>query len=74
MMTAKPDYYAEDIADLLKCTPEYIRATARRNGWKFKPRLHIAHIRIPVEWIDRNRQSSETTRETLDRLSNLERK
>lgn len=70
-MNAHSSWYAEDIADLLRCTPEYVRATANRNGWTFKPRLHVRHVRIPQEWVDRAKRKGETQRQTLDRIFGL---
>jgi len=67
-MTKHPDYFAEDIAELLGCCPEYVRATARRYQWSFKPRRHVPHIRIPLEWVERNHIKGETRRQTLDRI------
>lgn len=70
-MTKHPNWYAEDIADILNCTPEYVRATARRYQWSFKSRQHIPHIRIPLEWIEKARAKGETQRQTLDRVFGL---
>lgn len=70
LMSSRPNWYAEDIAEKLDCTPGYVRATARRYQWRFKSRLQQPHTRIPTAWIEKNQRLGETMRETLDRIFN----
>lgn len=68
IMRRHPRWGSRDIAELIGCTEEYVRATCKRYGWILPTMGRVPQMKIPLEWVDNAKLKGETTRQCLERL------